>query len=56
MDLRKGLTVVLCVALGTGAGFGAAACGQDDERGGVEVQDGTGASTTGTEAKTTTTP
>ena len=66
MNLRKWLMVGLCAAVGAGAGMGAAACGDDDERGGVEVQGGTGTSTTGTsttgtsttgtEATTSTTP
>ena len=56
MKLRKWLMLGLCVVLGTGAGAGVAACGDDGERGGVEVQGETGTSTTGTEAKTSTTP
>ena len=45
MDLRRGLVVGLCAVLGAGASFAVGSCG-DDDRGGVEVQGGTG--TTGT--------
>jgi len=59
MDRRQVVAVVAGAALGIGAGFGVAGCG-DEERGGVEVEgaatDPSGAATTGTEAETSTAP
>jgi len=53
--MRKTATVMVTAALGTGAAFGVAACGED-RSGDVQFEDGTGTETTGqTEAQTETT-
>ena len=43
---RQALILLVAAALGVGAALGAAACGED--RGGVEVESGTGTGRTGT--------